>query len=928
MAYYYYRRMILVASSIFLACTLFSQGCPNADFTQANFTGWQGFTGNYTNPGQTPGIVNGRHTIINTQGVDPFTCGGLNMIPPGATTSCRLGNSGTGAQGEQLRYQMTVDPSNALFVYKYAVVLEDPGHSPAEQPEFRVRILNQAGTQIGGSCGIYTVYGGQPGQNFQSCGGVTWLPWTIVGVDLTAFIGQTIQVEFTTKDCSQSGHFGYAYVSAECMPLILDVAYCEGSNAVTITAPPGFQSYAWTPGGASTQSISINNPVIGSVYSCTMTTFSNQGNCTVTLSAQVVPTSVTAGFEFTPACIDIPIQFTDTTTVANGTLSGWSWDFGDGQTSALQHPTHTFTTSGSFDVQLISSSDEGCSDTIVHTLEIYPLPVVQFLMTNECINETVQFTNQSANPQTLTFDWNFGDGSAHTNTTDPSHTFTVAGQYTITLIAENANTCVDSLQQTITIYPLPIIDAGLDQQVCPNTFVTLVGAGGTSYTWDNNVTDGTSFVPATTTTYTVVGTDANGCQNTDNVAVTIFNPPIVSAGLDQEICIGTVVTYQGAGAINYSWNGGVIDAQSFVPAVGSYTFTVTGTDANGCQDTDDATLLVNPTPIVNAGADQLICLGSSTLVSGTGAASYQWDNGVTNNQLFIPATTATYTVIGTSAAGCQATDQVIVAIEPPTTVSFSAPITNGCEPLNVNLSNTSTGTPGASCYWEFGDGTNANGCGTVNHQYLNPGCYDVELTVTTALGCVWSTVVPDYICVFPNPTASFVPLPGILTELEPTTVMNNTSTGAVAYNWNFGDGSMFSSEVEPEHSFPTYPISNYTIHLTAISDHGCIDTVSHLVIMNEVLIYYVPNTFTPDDDEFNQSFQPVFTSGFDPFDFNMLIYNRWGEVVFETNDATIGWDGTYHGVRVQEGTYTWKIEFKTTLNDERKFVLGMVNVLR
>ena len=98
--------------------------------------------------------------------------------------------------------------------------------------------------------------------------------------------------------------------------------------------------------------------------------------------------------------------------------------------------------------------------------------------------------------------------------------------------------------------------------------------------------------------------------------------------------------------------------------------------------------------------------------------------------------------------------------------------------------------------------------------------------------------------------------------------------------------------------------------------------------MEEELIFYVPNTFTPDDDEFNQTFNPVFSSGFDPYDFNMLIFDRWGEVVFETNNAEIGWDGTYHGKLVQEGTYTWKIEFKTSKNDARKIAVGHTNVLR
>jgi gliding motility-associated-like protein len=929
MSYYYYR-LLLAVSSIFIGGTsLFAQiGCPNADFSQGNFGFWSGFTGTYSNPGQTPGIVAGQHTIINAPGIDPNTCGGLNVLPPGATTSCRLGNSNTGAQGERLRYQLSVTTDNALFVYKYAVVLENPsGHLPSEQPEFSVRILDQNGNQIGGSCGMYTVYGGQPGQNFQDCGGVTWLPWTLVGMDLTPFMGQTIFVEFSTKDCSLAGHFGYAYVAAECMPLLLDVSYCEGSNAVTITAPPGFQNYQWSPGGETTQSITASNPVVGSTYSCTLTTFSNQGNCTVTLSVQVFPTVVHAGFTFSPACTNVPIQFTDTSTVSNSMIDGWEWDFGDGQTSVTQHPSHTYTSSGSYNVRLITHSEEGCTDTISQTLEIYPLPDVQFAFMDECIDNVVNFDNQSSDPLPMTCSWNFGDGSPLNPGSDVTHTYTTSGTFPVILTVENTNGCVDSLQQTITVFPLPLIDAGPDVQVCPSTTVTVNGSGGTSYAWNNGVTDGMAFTPAGSGQYIVVGTDANGCQNSDSLDLTLFIPPVVNAGPDIEVCTGTAVTFQGAGAVSYSWSGGIIDGQPFVPAVGSYTFTVTGTDANGCQDTNDAILVVHPDPVVDAGPDQLICQGVSTAVSGSGAVSYSWDNGISNEQTFTPSNSAIYTVIGTSAAGCQGTDQVIVSLEPRPLVTFNAPVRNGCVPLDVNLTNTSSGTPGLSCYWEFGDGDYDSDCGSVYHQYQQPGCYDVQLTLTTALGCVWDTLFADYICVYPNPVAGFTPVPGTITELEPTTMMTNTSIGAITYNWNFGDG-FSETEEEPEHTYSTDPIANYTIQLTAITEYGCVDTVSHLVIMNPVLIYYVPNTFTPDDDEYNQIFQPVFTSGFDPFDFNMLIFNRWGEVVFETNNHAIGWDGTYNGRVVQEGSYTWKIEFKTSATDERMIIHGLVNVLR
>jgi gliding motility-associated-like protein len=121
--------------------------------------------------------------------------------------------------------------------------------------------------------------------------------------------------------------------------------------------------------------------------------------------------------------------------------------------------------------------------------------------------------------------------------------------------------------------------------------------------------------------------------------------------------------------------------------------------------------------------------------------------------------------------------------------------------------------------------------------------------------------------------------------------------------------------------------------LIATSDLGCVDTAYQTIQLTEELIFYVPNAFTPDGDEYNNLFKPVFYSGFDPYDFSLLVFNRWGEVIFESNDATIGWDGSYgandpnNGI-AQNGTYTWKIEFKSSVTDERKIVLGHVNLLR
>jgi gliding motility-associated-like protein len=191
------------------------------------------------------------------------------------------------------------------------------------------------------------------------------------------------------------------------------------------------------------------------------------------------------------------------------------------------------------------------------------------------------------------------------------------------------------------------------------------------------------------------------------------------------------------------------------------------------------------------------------------------------------------------------------------------------------------------------------------------------------------------VCVELTPVASFFANPSPITTEYPVSTMINTSQDAVAYSWDFGDGTGGVTDVTPVHTFPGSDVTSYTITLVAYSLTGCTDTARVNIEVYEDIVYFVPNAFTPDGDNFNQTFKPVFVSGYDPYDYVLFIYNRWGEIVFESHDASVGWDGTYgdgaygdgNGI-VMDGTYVWTIEFKVTQTSERKKIEGHVNILR
>ena len=159
--------------------------------------------------------------------------------------------------------------------------------------------------------------------------------------------------------------------------------------------------------------------------------------------------------------------------------------------------------------------------------------------------------------------------------------------------------------------------------------------------------------------------------------------------------------------------------------------------------------------------------------------------------------------------------------------------------------------------------------------------------------------------------------------------MLNTSENAITYLWDFGDESSTSTEEAPEHTYQGLPDGSYTVTLVAYNVAGCTDTMRVVLPFAETAVYYIPNAFTPDGNEFNQTFQPVFTSGYDPSRFNLKIYNRWGENLFESNDPAMGWDGTgTDGTIVPDGIYTWKIEFAMKSSDDRRLLKGHVTLVR
>ncbi|MDG1333239.1 MAG: gliding motility-associated C-terminal domain-containing protein [Crocinitomicaceae bacterium] len=617
-----------------------------------------------------------------------------------------------------------------------------------------------------------------------------------------------------------------------------------------------------------------------------------------------------------------------------------------------------------------------CPATSTQTVSVNAAPTINVPNYTVCNSGTITLTATGA----TTYSW-----SPATNlsaSTGASVDFTAGTTTTYDVSGTDANGCVGVGQTTVTVAPNPTIDAGVDQTLCEGDFLTLSGNGGVLYVWDNGVTDGLPFNPPVgTTTYTVTGSDANGCTSTDQVDINVNPSPTVAINGTSQYCAGTFATLSASGVFtSYLWSTGAVtptinatiadnpitltvtdnlgcsatstvflltettpftsnstveicDGQSAVihgnteTIAGVYTQTLTL--PSGCDSTSNITLIVNPLPAVSAGADLTVCEGEQVTLSGSGALIYAWNPAtVIDGQAFSPSTTAIYTVTGTDANGCVNTDDVTVTIEPAPSVSFVADFTVGCAPLDVTLTNTTQGSF-SDCIWTLSNGTVLTGCGSVSTVFTDAGFYDVTLQIASTNGCFSTETYTDYIYV-EDVTAAFTPSPSVISGLSDQVNFLNNSSGAVSYFWDFGDNGATSTLENPSHVYNEAQ-PNVEVELIAYSPLGCSDTAQRILLVNEEPIFYVPNTFTPDGDEMNQYFQPVFTSGYDANDFEILIFNRWGEIIWESNDDTVGWDGSDANQSTgiaQDGTYVWKITFQALSTDERIEVVGHVNLIR
>lgn len=563
----------------------------------------------------------------------------------------------------------------------------------------------------------------------------------------------------------------------------------------------------------------------------------------------------------TQQCEGTAVAFTNTTP-ANPGAATMEWTFGALGTSAQTNPSFSFPPGGPYDVKLVSTTAQGCKDSITKQVTVGAKPLPQFTMNAaiQCIaSNNFVFTNTTPNPATFTYEWKFGDGATATGL-NASHSYSAVGPYTVTLIATAANGCRDSVKHNVTVNtstnPSFTVNAAT-QCLGMNSFLfTNTTPPGSTYEWKFG--DGAtaavanpSHVYAAANVYTVklIATAAGGCKDSTTQPVTVnpnpaaaftVNTPLAQCFTNHNYSFTNTST---AGAtIQYHFGDGAISSlpnpSHSYAAESEYIVRLVATNTFGCKDSIPQTVTVKPSPApgftVNAATQCLVnnafqFTNTSTAPSGTMTYSWKFGDGGTSalrDPVHSYAATGAYTVkLYVWVNGdCLDSAQATVNINPTPDAGFTANSVNA-QCLNGNsysFTNSSVIASGTLSYlWKFGDGVTAT-AQNATHVFTVAGTYTVKLYATAVTGCIDSA--EHTVTVHPKPNVSFVnDNPEQCLPTNHFTFTNTTTIGSgnMSQLWYYGDGAT-SVGVNGDHTYATF--GNYTVKLVVTSDKGCKDS--------------------------------------------------------------------------------------------------------
>jgi gliding motility-associated-like protein len=675
----------------------------------------------------------------------------------------------------------------------------------------------------------------------------------------------------------------------------VDVTTCSNTPVTIGSAPNPNNSYSWSP-STGLSATNVANPTvtlpnttgapITQTYTVTTTMSNSPGMCPTT--DQIVVT--------------IQPQFAQT---ANQTTCSGQYNFNGQQ----------LTQSGTYFDTL--ASVHGCDSIVTLNLIVGNSPAANAGQNiSICSGETA---NLGLGPQAgLTYTWSPATGLSANNVANPTVLLTnvntgwpIVQTYTLT-VTDNTSALGCTATDQVDVTVLPSYQVQVADTLCNGGPFVL---NGQSYNQTGIYIDSSQ-----TTT---------GCDSLITIHISISQEPVFALN-DTLICFGgqaSLVPQSNFSNVSYAWLAQNTSVPTVSPTLNispqqTISYVVTAIDNFLCSHTENLTITVAPLPVMTLAANQTtLCAYDTLQLSATGATSLTWSgpmvisNSNPTQTLILPLSGA-YQVIGTSPEGCQDSTALSITVNPAPQLQIT-PDQGICPGFAAQLTVS----------------------GALNYVWNDPQLTASSNTVTPAATTTYMVVgANQYNCldsaqttvtVYPQPSADFTASPQILTSDNPTVNFTSNAQHAAISTWDFGDGTTAeNSQNEFDYTYPFVEDQNYTVTFDVLSAEGCTAESQVQIQIKGGIIYYVPNTFTPDGDALNNLFTPVFTSGFDPQNFHMTIFNRWGEPVFESYDANAGWDGKIDVYAAPEGTYTYVIDFKTLNTDEMIRVSGHVLLMR
>lgn len=690
-----------------------------------------------------------------------------------------------------------------------------------------------------------------------------------------------------------------------------------GTASILVSGGSGTQNYYWYNGNTTVTTPTCNSlpagnytvTVVDAVSSCsTINTFS---------IAQPPNTTLSIAASGQTLCVNTPVTFTATN---SGGVLPYTYTWTSGPQTNLW--TTTQATGGSYVYTVTSRDANQCQKiaTIPVNFGAIPIPSITANSNSLCLGSSLFLTGSGGN----TFSWTGPNGVTGIlpNLVINSVTLPSGGIYTLNVVT---GPCTASTTHSIVIFPLPT-PSFTSSVICESHNMTLTATpgGGTAFAWAGpqnfNSTQQNPVLPIVTMSnsgiYSLTVTDVNLCRSTVTGSVVILQNPFVVA-VGSTVCFGNPAKLVASGAVSYQWTGpngftagtGTVNVAAALN-VSQVSYAVMGTALNGCTNAAVAYVNTTPLPIPSMSITPRACVNETITMQGFGGIHYDWKgpynfSGIGSNLSFAALNIAyagVYTVTVFDQLGCFASTTGSLKLDPLPRGSLHSASINNCIPFCSDFSfDQHSSAPLTSLIWQV-DGKQITTPG-FNYCFTTAGKTFITAQLVDNIGC--SNISSFEVNAYSLPEAKFDFYPENPIEGIDQVEFINTSTGASQTEWNWYFISNNSDRIYTENASHVFRNAGaYPVAMTVRNTWGCMDTIVKTVKVENDLGIYIPNAFTPNQDNKNDVFM---AKGIGIVKYNLIIYSRWGQKIFESSDIVKGWDGTYKGNDCQNDVYVWKL---------------------